>query len=89
MSKILAIHGAFSTPRMFNYLKKELDNHSWEFIDYRDKIDNIDNIIYHAQTAFNGSNYTIIGHSMGGLIALSLANHIDVDRLVKIGRAHV
>jgi esterase/lipase len=84
MTKILAIHGAFSTPRMFNYLKKELNDHSWDFIDYGDRISNIEDIISHAKSALIDKNYTIIGHSMGGLIALSLADQPNVDRIVTI-----
>lgn len=84
MANILAIHGAFSTPRMFNFLKSELDSHRWEFLDYRDKIQDIDGIIELAKNVAHTSPCHIIGHSMGGLIALSLINEPWVKSVVTI-----
>jgi triacylglycerol esterase/lipase EstA (alpha/beta hydrolase family) len=84
MAKILAIHGAFSTPRMFNYLKNELKEHTWEFIDYRDKIDNITDVIDLTKSYMCHEQYHLIGHSMGGLIALALANEERVSSVVTI-----
>jgi len=74
MSDIFAIHGAFSTPRMFSYLKNQLSDHTWHFLDYRDKISDIETIIETAKQHPFSKKVHVIGHSMGGLIALALAN---------------
>lgn len=84
MSNILAIHGAFSTPRMFNFLKSKLDYHHWEFLDYRDQIEDINAIIELAKNLNSNRLCHIIGHSMGGLIALSLINEPWVKSVVTI-----
>ena len=84
MAKILAIHGAFSTPRMFSYLKHELDMHTWDFVDYRDKIENIDDIVEHARNLAKNDEYHLIGHSMGGLIALAIANEENIQSVMTI-----
>lgn len=72
MANILAIHGAFSTPRMFNFLKRKLKSHTWEFLDYSDQVSDIDSIISLAKKRNPGEPCYVIGHSMGGLIGLSL-----------------
>jgi len=74
MKNILAIHGAFSTPRMFAFLKTQLDDYNWQFLDYRDKISDIETIVDSVKTQPFVEKFHIIGHSMGGLIALALAD---------------
>lgn len=84
MSNIFAIHGAFSTPRMFAYLKTQLSEHKWNFLDYRDQISDIDTIINTAKTQSFSEKTHVIGHSMGGLIALALANEPWVQSVTTI-----
>lgn len=70
-NRIYAIHGAFSSPRVFNYLrfrfKKE---HEWKFLDYQDQTGGLDSIIKNVEDQSEPAH--VVGHSMGGLIALSM-----------------
>ena len=71
--KIFAIHGAFSSPKMFNYLVHKLGKeYTWTFLDYHDKTDGLDSLIDSVTPMTEP--YHIVGHSMGGLIALCLIN---------------
>ena len=71
---IIGIHGAFSTPTIFNFLKKELSDFDWTFIDYSAITSNVNKLISNITDEFKHSKkqYHIVSHSMGGLIALSL-----------------
>ena len=72
---ILAIHGAFSTPKIFNYLKREFRTLDWNFLDYKDTVSDINRLI--ARAAGEYSQHTpchVVGHSMGGLVGLALAH---------------
>lgn len=84
MANILGIHGAFSTPRMFNFLQSELHTHKWSFLDYRDKVSDIDSIIALAKKKQFLEPMHLVGHSMGGLIALSLLQEPWVASVVTI-----
>ena len=78
MSKknIVAIHGAFSTPNIFNFLKKELPQFEWNFVDYSKITSDINKLITTILADYKNSKkqYHVVGHSMGGLVALGLAN---------------
>ena len=72
---ILAIHGAFSTPNIFNYVKREIKNKQWNFLDYQHITTDIGDILDLAkQTYTDHEPMHLIGHSMGGLLALSLSS---------------
>jgi len=71
MSTIYAIHGAFSSPRIFNFIKKTMGSHyTWRYLDYHDITGGISDIINEVRDV---SPEHLVGHSMGGLIALALA----------------
>jgi pimeloyl-ACP methyl ester carboxylesterase len=71
-TKIFAIHGAFSTPRIFSYLKLSFPEYEWKFLDYRTQVSDIKSIINDGLNMnSDDDSYHVIGHSMGGLIALS------------------
>lgn len=71
ITSIFAIHGAYSTPKVFNYLKYRLgDNYSWKFLNYQDKVDDLEKIINSVVDL--DEPHHVIGHSMGGLIGLKL-----------------
>lgn len=86
MKKIYAIHGAFSTPKIFSYLNSNFQNYEWEFLNYSKEVSNIENIVRTVIEDKSSTNdkYHLIGHSMGGLIALSLANQPWVESVATI-----
>ncbi|CAB4122400.1 Alpha/beta hydrolase fold-1 [uncultured Caudovirales phage] len=74
-TSILAIHGAFSTPKIFNYLKREFRIYDWNFLDYKDTVSDINGLIARAARAYSQhAPCHIVGHSMGGLVGLALAH---------------
>jgi len=84
-TKIYAIHGAFSTPRMFSFLKTNLSEYSWDFLKYRTTEPNIDSLVDKAIDENKNSDMChVVGHSMGGLIALSLAGQSWVKSITTI-----
>ena len=81
--KIFAIHGAFSSPNMFNYVVHKLGKgYSWTFLDYHDKTDGLDQLIKSVDSMKEPCH--VVGHSMGGLIALCLINQPWVKSVTTI-----
>jgi len=69
---IYAIHGAFSSPRIFNYLQLKLGkSYNRHFLDYQNETSGLSDII---RSITPPDSAHVIGHSMGGLIALGLTN---------------
>lgn len=83
---IVAIHGAFSTPNIFNFLKKELPQFEWNFVDYSKITSDINKLITTILTDYKNSKkqHHVVGHSMGGLVALGLANQPWVKSVTTI-----
>jgi len=83
---ILAIHGAFSTPVIWNYFNRELTEYTWHFVDYSTKTQDINQVIAQIRSDYYGSTlaFDVIGHSMGGLIALSLEGESWVNSITTI-----
>ena len=73
VTNIFAIHGAFSSPRIFNLLRLRLGKgYQWDFLDYSSRTGDIDGLVNIARMKKEPCH--LIGHSMGGLVALSVAN---------------
>ncbi len=84
-NNVLAIHGAFSTPLIFGFLKRELHQFNWKFVDYPSQPDSIQSVLNRAQEfEAAGKAYHLVGHSMGGLIALSLSKQTWVKSITTI-----
>lgn len=79
---IFAIHGAFSTPTIFNYARSKI-RAEWQMFDYSDEVNYFENICEHAIDQITDPCH-VIGHSMGGLIALFLAGHHHVKSITTI-----
>lgn len=86
MKNIIAIHGAFSTPTIFNYLRGELKEYNWNFLDYSDITGDVKSLVTQCINDFKDTKeqYHIVGHSMGGLIALALADQPFVKTVTTI-----
>ena len=78
---IFAIHGAFSTPTIFNYLRLRLSKCDWRFLDYHEDVKGVDDIC--ARAVIDRPSH-VIGHSMGGLIALALAADPNVISITTV-----
>jgi len=71
--RICYVHGAGATSRSFAYIKKSFPNHN--YIDFEYNLNNpIDETILQCADVLYKGPITIIGHSLGGLIALSAAH---------------
>ena len=79
---IFAIHGAFSSPRIFNYLKHRIGkDYTWHFLDYQNETSGLTDIIKNITPPDSAH---VVGHSMGGLIALGLAKQPWVRSITTI-----
>ena len=81
--KILAIHGAFSTPTIFNYARHKIKGYDWQVFDYSNDINDFIQVCERAVDAITEPCH-VIGHSMGGMIALYLAGHHNVKSITTI-----
>jgi len=82
---IIYIHGANSTPATFNYIKRSLPKHSAIDISYQNDID-LEDIIEDAYSRIpEGKPVHIIGHSLGGLIAVAISqlNEVRKDKQIE------
>lgn len=87
---LLLIHGAWSSPTTFNYLKEKL-KHTKELgnvtcIDYDTNNTAIADIITICKAVLDKATrpVVVVGHSMGGLIAINLHCHPAVESLVTV-----
>ena len=80
--KILAIHGAFSTPTIYNYAKHKI-RADWQMFDYSEDINDFRRVCDRAVDSITEPCH-VIGHSMGGMIALFLAGHYQVQSITTI-----
>lgn len=88
---ILFIHGAWCSKKSFSYLANELDRYSVDigYVEYDCQKMPMDEIIHraHDQLEYLASNHiptVVVGHSMGGLIALKLSQHDAVQSTVTL-----
>jgi len=71
--KIVFIHGANSTSKSFNYIRSQLPEHTAIMVEYSTEMPlafNIDEI----RKSLPDDDFHIIAHSLGGIIAITLAN---------------
>ena len=80
MNNIVYIHGANSSARSFRYIQKCLPEHEYLNIEY--SVDtpltsNISTIQDAIQDRFADKKVSIVGHSLGGVIAIGLHNTLE------------
>ena len=82
---ILAIHGAYSSPFIFNYMKSQLPRtYKWQFFDYRKNPEgHMGPLIDQLQKCISDECH-VIGHSMGGILALWLGENLAVKTITTI-----
>jgi pimeloyl-ACP methyl ester carboxylesterase len=79
---IVAIHGAWSGPVSFNYLRSAVPAR-WHTVSYDPMSDDMDTIIHRLASHIN-SPCLLVGHSLGGIIALRLHDHPMVQGIVTV-----
>ncbi|GEO39148.1 hypothetical protein SAE02_32960 [Skermanella aerolata] len=74
---ILYIHGAYASPTTFRHLIEHLPDHRAVFADYDCLTTSVEGVVRHLKATaadnFGGEPYSIVAHSLGGLVALRLA----------------
>lgn len=88
MKNIFYIHGINNTSLSFNYIWSKLPPHNIQFIEYgfKDDVEEITNSIISILSNYSDKTFSLVGHSMGGMIALlaSLSNKVNVDKIVTL-----
>ena len=82
MTAIVAIHGAWSGPVSFNYLRSAV-HARWTAVHYDPLSANIDSILDRVTTDIREPCW-LVGHSLGGIVALRLHDHPMVQGIVTI-----
>ena len=76
---IVMIHGAFSSPISFNYIKKQISDYDCKFIDYSEITYGIGRVISDTKDIISEyEDVILIGHSLGGIISTNLLDHKNV-----------
>ena len=84
--EIWFIHGAASTPLSFNWLKAQLRPHVAVDIAYENQTPLVETISYiRAKVSECAEPPVIIGHSLGGVIAASVAQVAPVSKIITMG----
>jgi len=80
------IHGAASTPASFNWLKERLPLHDAVDVEYDNYSPLSDTIAYLREAALKETQpINIVGHSLGGVIAASVAQVAPIRKIVTMG----
>lgn len=79
---IVAIHGAWSGPVSFNYLRSAV-NGQWRTVRYDPLSEDIETIVDRLAGDLN-TPCLLVGHSLGGILALRLHDHPMVESIVTI-----
>jgi esterase/lipase len=84
--KIVTIHGAFSSPHVFNYIKHTTQNATFVDFSYQDRYKDVSNVIEDCNEFINNEDSEVIlmGHSLGGIIGSNLLSNKNVKGLVTI-----
>ena len=89
MKNVFYIHGAFASPMSFNFIFPLLPEHNYAHADYDCNTYSLEQCIeltiQQAQDAFKGEPYSVIGHSVGALIAKAFALRKEpIQKLITI-----
>ncbi len=83
---ILYIHGAYASPTTFSHMIEHLPDHRAAFADYDCLANSVEDVVRTlkatAAESFGGEPYSIVAHSLGGVVALRLtADGEPVERV--------
>jgi pimeloyl-ACP methyl ester carboxylesterase len=90
---ILFVHGAWASSIGFNYIHEKLKDSEnidkIEYFDYDTNYDHINDVIVNISNqinrlAENGNKVILIGHSLGGVISLSVSMNKNVDKAILV-----
>lgn len=87
---LLLIHGAWSSPTTFNYLKEKLKGckalGTCTSIEYDTNSMSIGNIIDQCNRVLDTATHpvVVVGHSMGGIVAVNLHDHPHAESIVTV-----
>lgn len=74
---IMYIHGAYASPTTFSHMAERLPEHRAIFADYDCLTTSVEDVAQNLKTiateSFGGEPYSIIAHSVGGVVGLCLA----------------
>lgn len=84
--KIIGVPGAFSTPTIFNYLQITLCDYEWACVDYGANTDTFDQAQQFVGDFLSKEQdeFHLVGHSMGGMLALCCANNPKIASITTI-----
>jgi pimeloyl-ACP methyl ester carboxylesterase len=83
--KLLLIHGANSTPLSFNYILSQIPEfNNIQYLNY----DTNNGFYFNLESMISELNplesYKVLSHSMGGMYAMHLLNHVNISKAVSI-----
>ena len=88
-TKIIGIHGAYSSPKCFGYFIDKLNDYEWIFLDYSDITTDLGAVYKRAHDFMSKLNpddsYHIIAHSLGGLVSLEISDYPFIKSITTIG----
>jgi triacylglycerol esterase/lipase EstA (alpha/beta hydrolase family) len=84
MTTIVFLHGANSSDKSFNYIRARLPKHTSVPLEYDTKTPLVENIeqIKTAILAVSNDDISIVSHSLGGVIAVSVAKEIPAIKKI-------
>lgn len=84
---IVYIHGAGASDLSFNYIKGHLPKHNAIFANYdtANSVDyNVKKIYKKLENELTGKSFSIVSHSLGGIISAKLNKMLTVDKMVSL-----
>lgn len=85
MQTVLFIHGAWATKNSFNFLAHQLDTSINLYHEYDSINSNLPDIVEEIKLKLDTlEDVILVGHSLGGVIALSLESHPSVKEVITL-----
>lgn len=82
MVNIVSIHGAWSSPVSFNHIQSKIKA-NWQNISYDHSSETVQDILDRSEREIDQPSI-IIGHSLGGIVAMNLHDHPMVKKIITL-----